>query len=266
MTRLSESAPESRAGSPQRRRRRLLAKSGLLLLLAVASCFAAVSAVAVAASGIADGAAGSVSARTSSVAPSVASPSPVLAVTPSPATTPLPAPSLTPTGDVSAPPTITASPVAAPTATVAAPTTRPTTKPAAVRPAVTTTRNSLAIPALRIDAPIGVTTCGGLIPNGIWQWTCAGQNNFYLLGHAWGVFKPLHDGYHAGLLTPGMVATYTDRAGEVHRYRLLWVEHLTVADWGKGAAWAATSGPVITLQTCDGATDAYRIIVRFVPA
>jgi hypothetical protein len=105
-----------------------------------------------------------------------------------------------------------------------------------------------------------------LIPNGIWQWPCAGANNLYLLGHAWGVFKPLHDGYHAGLLTPGLSAIYTDRSGAAHPYRLLWVEHLSVADWGKGASWAAMSGPVITLQTCDGATDGYRIIARFVPA
>jgi hypothetical protein len=36
------------------------------------------------------------------------------------------------------------------------------------------------------------------------------------------------------------------------------------------AAWSpwavgATSGPVITLQTCDGVTSAYRILVRLVP-
>jgi hypothetical protein len=128
-------------------------------------------------------------------------------------------------------------------------------------------RNGFAIPALGINSPIrSRSICGGTIPNGIFRWQCAGHNNLYLLGHAWGVFRPLHDGYHNGLLTPGLVALYTDGSGVVHQYRLAWVEDLTVATWGKGAAWAATPGPVITLQTCDGAKDSYRIIVRFVPA
>ncbi len=105
-----------------------------------------------------------------------------------------------------------------------------------------------------------------LIPNGIWSWPCSGANNLYLLGHAWGVFKPLHDGYHAGLLQPGLAATYTDAAGTAHAYKLEWVKDLPIATWGKGEVWAATAGPVITLQTCDGAKDDYRIIVRFVPA
>jgi hypothetical protein len=239
----------------------LLARSGLLLLLGAATCFAAVSAVALAATGIGDTAVAN-TAATSWTAALAASPSPALVDTPSPATTPFPAPSLAPTGDVPVPPAIAPSSAAVRTPGPA----RPTTRPAAVLPAAAAARNYLAIPALRIDAPIGITTCGGLIPNGIWKWPCAGQNNLYLLGHAWGVFKPLHDGYHAGLLTPGLTALYTDGSGAVHRYRLLRVEHLTVADWGKGATWAGTSGPVITLQTCDGATDAYRIIVRLVPA
>ena len=127
-------------------------------------------------------------------------------------------------------------------------------------------RNRFSIPTLGINSTIGTTSCGVLIPNGIWYWPCAGRNNRYLMGHAWGVFAPIHDGYHSGLLTAGLIALYSDGAGVVHRYRLLWVEDLPVAVWGKGATWAATSGPVITLQTCDGATDNYRIIVRFVPA
>jgi hypothetical protein len=234
----------------------LLAKSGLLFLLGAATCFAAVSAVALAATGIGDNAVATSWAKTAT-----ASPSPTLVATPSPASTPLPPPSLAPTADASVPPAIAPSSAAIRTPNPA----RPTSKPAAVLPAAVAARNYLAIPALRIDAPIGITTCGGLIPNGIWKWPCAGPNNLYLLGHAWGVFKPLHDGYHAGLLTTGLTALYADGSGAVHRYRLLWVEHLAVAAWGKGATWAGTAGPVITLQTCDGATDAYRIIVRLVP-
>jgi hypothetical protein len=127
-------------------------------------------------------------------------------------------------------------------------------------------RNRFAIPTLGIDSTVGTTSCGVLIPNGIWYWPCAGKNNLYLTGHAWGAFAPIHDGYHSGLLSAGLTASYADGAGVVHRYRLLWVEDLPVAVWGRGAAWASTAGPVITLQTCDGATDNYRIIVRFVPA
>ena len=127
-------------------------------------------------------------------------------------------------------------------------------------------RNRLAIPTLGINSAIGTTSCGKLIPNGIWYWPCAGKNNLYLMGHAWGVFAPIHNGYHSGLLTAGLTALYSDGAGVIHLYRLLWVQDLPVAVWGQGATWASTGGPVITLQTCDGATDNYRIIVRFVPA
>ena len=128
-------------------------------------------------------------------------------------------------------------------------------------------KNSLAIAALGINASIkGMSTCGGLISNAVYRWPCAGHNNMYLLGHAYGVFKPVHDGYHAGRLTPGMIASYTDASGKVHKYTLAWVEDLPIATWGKGATWAATSGSVITLQTCDGPSDSYRIILRFVPA
>jgi hypothetical protein len=61
-----------------------------------------------------------------------------------------------------------------------------------------------------------------------------------------------------------MAATYIDANGASHAYRLAWVQHLPIAEWGKGAVWAGTSSPIITLQTCDGANDEYRIIVRFV--
>jgi hypothetical protein len=148
-----------------------------------------------------------------------------------------------------------------------APAARPAAHNPAARPATVIRSNGLSIPALGINSPIrGMSQCGGVIPNGIFRWSCAGRNNLYLLGHAWGVFAPIHNGYHRGLLKPGLIARYTDGAGVVHVYRLVWVEDLTIATWGKGAVWAATSRPVITLQTCDGATSNYRIIVRFVPA
>lgn len=172
----------------------------------------------------------------------------------SPTTIPSPSPSTAPTVSMA----VTQSPT--PVASQPAPQRAPAKKPVAA------TRNRFSIPALHINGTIGNTSCGGLIPNGIWRWPCAGANNLYLLGHAYGVFAPVHNGYHAGSLKPGLAAIYTDGAGVAHRYRLLWVQDVPVATWGKGSSWAATSGPVITLQTCDGAADAYRIIVRFVPA
>ena len=46
------------------------------------------------------------------------------------------------------------------------------------------------------------------------------KNNLYLLGHAWGVFAPIHDGYHSGALKVGLTAWYADKSGDVHRYRI----------------------------------------------
>ena len=179
---------------------------------------------------------------------------------------PADAPANPPSPEPSLAQTVTAFPTMAPSASVTpspspTATTAPKAAPAALR------KNSLVISALGINASIRtLPTCGGLISNYVYRWTCAGHNNLYLLGHAYGIFKPVHDGYHAGKLKAGMIALYVDSKGKVHRYRLAWVQDLPLATWGKGATWAATSGPVITLQTCDGATDAYRIIVRFVPA
>jgi len=176
-----------------------------------------------------------------------------------------------PTAFTTASPTPAALPIASPSDTPvpdepAAPLSPPNRAAEPPKAVVFAGRNRFAIPTLGINSSIGTTSCGGLIPDGIWRWPCAGANNLYLLGHAWGVFAPLHDGYHSGLLRAGLIALYADGAGLVHRYRLLWVEDLPVAVWGKGATWAASAGPVITLQTCDGAASDYRIMVRFIPA
>jgi len=127
----------------------------------------------------------------------------------------------------------------------------------------------LWIPALSLSRDIDDWGCnGGLIPNHVEYWGCAGRNNLYLLGHAWGVFAKIHDGYHSGALHVGLTAWYADKAGRLHRYRISWVRYVRNADYASWSQWAmaATSGPVITLQTCDGATSAYRILVRLVPA
>jgi hypothetical protein len=127
----------------------------------------------------------------------------------------------------------------------------------------------LWIPSLGLSHQIYDWGCnGGLIPNRVEYWGCVPKSNLYLLGHAWGVFKPVHDGYHSGALHVGLTAWYADKAGVTHRYRISWIRHVANKDYASWSQWAmaATSTKVITLQTCDGATSAYRILVRLVPA
>jgi hypothetical protein len=98
--------------------------------------------------------------------------------------------------------------------------------------------------------------------NYIYRWGCAGSNNVYIMGHAYGVMKPLHDLYVRGGLRRGMVAIYADGAGRVHWYR---VTTWRVVDPSE-AAWAIADQPVpsMTLQTCVGKYSQYRLNVRLV--
>ena len=127
----------------------------------------------------------------------------------------------------------------------------------------------LWIPALGLSREIYDWGCnGGLIPNRVEYWGCVPKSNLYLLGHAWGVFAKIHDGYHSGALHVGLTAWYADKAGNIHKYRISWIRHVANADYASWSKWAMAGSPgqVITLQTCDGATSAYRILVRLVPA
>jgi sortase family protein len=98
--------------------------------------------------------------------------------------------------------------------------------------------------------------------NLIYRWGCAGYNNVYILGHAWGVMKPLHDLYVRGGLRKGLVAIYADSAGRVHWYRVVsWrVVDPSEVSW----AIADQSVPSMTLQTCVGRNSQYRLNVRLV--
>ena len=98
--------------------------------------------------------------------------------------------------------------------------------------------------------------------NYIYRWGCAGSNNVYILGHAYGVMKPLHDLYVRGGLRRGMVAIYADGSGHVHWYKVVsW----QVVDPSQ-VTWAIASQPVpsMTLQTCVGKDSQYRLNVRLV--
>ena len=123
-------------------------------------------------------------------------------------------------------------------------------------------RNHMWMPALHIDRSVSFYSCSNnAYPgNRVYKWGCAGRNNVYLFGHASSVFKSLHDAYVRGRLAKGMKLYYADGNGKVSTYKVAWWK-LTTPD--KGAfAFASLSRPSVTLQTCIGARNQYRLIVR----
>ena len=174
--------------------------------------------------------------------------------------------------------TVASAPVVAATGpTVTAPkrveavTAPPATRTAATRSAKTVApttfhgTNRLWISALGIDKATSSFACSrSQAPaNYVYRWGCAGTNNVYLLGHAYGVFKALHDAYYNGRLKVGLIAVYANGSGTVHTYRVAWwrvVRPTTDAKW----AWAPLASPSMTLQTCLGANSQYRLMVRLV--
>ncbi len=126
-------------------------------------------------------------------------------------------------------------------------------------------RNHVWIPSLGINRSVAWFPCDRKRPpdSYVYRWGCAGSNNVYLLGHAYSVFKPLHDAYVRGRLHTGMKAYYADARGRLHTYRVRWwkvTAPTTAASW----AWAALRQPSMTLQTCVGRNSAYRLMVRLV--
>jgi hypothetical protein len=151
----------------------------------------------------------------------------------------------------------------------AAPLVAPVTKSTTAKSAPTTSsyhgRNHVWIPTLGINRSIASFPCSRSRPpdNYVYRWGCAGTNNVYLLGHAYSVFKPLHDAYVGGRLKKGMKVFYADGTGRVRTYAVVWwkvTPPTTSASW----AWAAQSRPSMTLQTCLGANSEYRLMVRLV--
>ena len=173
----------------------------------------------------------------------------------------------TPAARTAPEPTATPKPAATP---------RPTAKPAvkvtvksatATKPkAVTYTgRNHAWIPSLGVNQSVASFPCDRAAPpdNYVYRWGCAGGNNVYLLGHAYGVFRPLHDAYLDGRLRVGMKVYYADNSGQVQVYVVRWWK-LTAPTTDASWAWAAQATPSMTLQTCMGANSRYRLIVRLV--
>ncbi len=130
-------------------------------------------------------------------------------------------------------------------------------------PASYSGRNHVWIPSLGISRSIAWFACSRSREpdNYVYRWGCAGNNNVYLMGHAWGVFEPLHDAYVRGQLRRGLKAVYADANGRVRTYAVRWwkvVKPTTAASW----AWASLPSPSMTLQTCVGARSQYRLMVR----
>lgn len=125
-------------------------------------------------------------------------------------------------------------------------------------------KNHLWIPSLGLSRSISTFACTRKTPpaNLVYRWGCAGKNNVYLFGHAWGVMKPLHDGYLAGRVKIGMIAKYADATGKVRTYRVTAIRVVTPDQ----VAWAIASQPVasMTFQTCIGANSEHRLLVRLV--
>ena len=125
-------------------------------------------------------------------------------------------------------------------------------------------RNHFWIPSLGVSRSVESFSCTRSTPpaNLVYRWGCAGRNNVYIFGHAWGVMKPLHDAYVSGRLKVGMTAVYADGTGRVHTYRVTEIRVVTpdVVDW----AIAAQATPSMTLQTCVGANRDRRLLVRLI--
>ncbi len=129
---------------------------------------------------------------------------------------------------------------------------------------------ALRIPAIGLSVNVDDWGCrGSIVPDLALRWGCRSSINQYIAGHAYGVFHPYYLAYARHRLVKGMVATFTTPAGRVTRYRLAWMRfvprtYLWHGLTGEQWAWGATSRPALTLQTCWGATNAYRIVTRFV--
>lgn len=125
-------------------------------------------------------------------------------------------------------------------------------------------RNHVWIPALGIDRSVAGYPCSSSAypGNRVYRWGCAGSNNVYLFGHAYSVFRPLHDAYVGGRLRRGMKLFYAGSDGRVSTYAVVWWK-TTTPDRGAWA-YAGQRRPSVTLQTCVGARSQYRLIVRLV--
>ena len=128
----------------------------------------------------------------------------------------------------------------------------------------------LRIRGLNMDVRVYRWSCRSTnLPNRALRWKCSGTNNQFIVGHAYGVFHPYYLAWKYDRFKRGMRAKFTDANGKVTRYKLKWVRKVRANYvWhdktGDQWAWNATAKPSITLQTCWGRTNKYRIVARWV--
>ncbi len=124
--------------------------------------------------------------------------------------------------------------------------------------------NHLWIPSLGVSRSVEAYACSRATPpaNRVYRWGCAGANNVYLFGHAWGVFKAVHDAYVNGKIGKGFRVLYAGADGHVQVFRLAAIKVVTPDDIGW--AIAAQDTLSVTLQTCLGARNEHRLLIRLV--
>jgi hypothetical protein len=154
-------------------------------------------------------------------------------------------------------PTVAPKPKLAPKPTVAP-------KPKVAAPASYRGTNHIWIPALGVNRSVSFYACSrsSALANVVYRWGCAGKNNLYLMGHASGVFRALHNAYLNGRLKKGMQVIYADASGRVTKYQIAFWKQ--VSPVGQSWAYASQATPSMTLQTCVGAGSKYRLVVRLV--
>jgi hypothetical protein len=160
------------------------------------------------------------------------------------------------------------SPVPTPTPTPKA-TPRPTPK-ATPKPTTTTARtatysgtNHVWSSAFGLNHKVYAFSCSrSKYPgNVIYRWGCAGANNVYLFGHAANVMSGLHKAYVNKRLKAGQKVTYADGNGRVRTYAVRWWK-VVAPDGDVEFAYAALAKPSMTLQTCLGRNNEWRLVVR----
>lgn len=192
----------------------------------------------------------------------LATPAPAVLVRPAVRTVPTPAAAVPNVAVAETSPDPAVAPKPARTAT---PAKAPAKAPAAKAPAASYAgTNHLWIPALGVNRSVSFYACSRstALANVVYRWGCGGSNNVYLMGHAWGVMRPLHDAYVSGRLKKGMQVIYADANGRVTRYKVSFWK--VVSPVGAGWAFAAQASPSLTLQTCVGKNSQYRLVVRLV--
>jgi hypothetical protein len=125
--------------------------------------------------------------------------------------------------------------------------------------------NHVWVPALGINKSVQAFPCDRERPpdNFMYRWGCAGENNVYLMGHAYSAMKPLHDAYYNGRLKVGLKVYYAGSNGKVRTYAVRWWKK-TLPTPDASWAWAPQAKPSMTLQTCVGKDSKYRLMVRLV--